>query len=277
MGQRPIVLAAVSDTHCNSKLGLCPKDGVRVGGGARYIPGPSQSWVWDRWETFWKLAAARVKECHGDLWILCNGDLVDGDHHGTVQIISKNLEHQSYILKRSFAVPFALKPKRVGVVRGTAAHVGQEGSSEESTARGWAESGIPVYQQGEEWSHPIIRWKAHGTLIDARHHGRTGGRPWTQHSAVGNLSRQIMLEHWDAGEDVPHLCVRSHKHSFADSGAWARPRVIQMPAFQLLTDYANQAVPEVIADIGGIVATFVPGEPMRVDVHRWRPRLPEAT
>jgi hypothetical protein len=274
---KPIVLAAVSDTHCNSKLGLCPPEGVRVGGGAQYIPGPCQVWLWECWETYWQRVADTVKASGARLWVLFNGDLVDGDHHSTVQIISKNLEHQSYILKRAFGLPLGLKPERVGVVRGTAAHVGEEGSSEESMARTWAEARHAVHQSGNEWSHYLIRWRAHGSLIDARHHGRAGGRPWTQHGAAGNLSRQVALEHLDAGEGIPDICLRSHKHTFADSGEAVRPRVIQLPAFQLLTDYATQVVPEAIADIGGVVALFAPGAAPVVQVHRWRPRLPEAT
>jgi hypothetical protein len=278
MSARPIVLAAVSDLHCNSKIGLCPKQGVRVGGGARYQPGKAQLWLWDQWLAYWAEVKRILKDTNGELWIVANGDLVDGDHHQTTQIISKNLEHQAYIVKEAFAVPLALKPVRIGIVRGTAAHVGEEGSSEESLARGLAERGHPVIQNRdpEEWSHYVLRIRPHGHLIDCRHHGRTGGRPWTTHGAMGNLSRQIALEHLDAGEEIPDLCLRSHKHNHGDSGEHVRPRVIALPAYQLLTDHAYKVVAEAIADIGGIIAVIRPKEPIQITTLRWRPRLPEA-
>lgn len=274
---RPWLVAVTSDQHANSKLGLCPPEGVRVGGGSRYLPGPAQLWMWGHWEAFWTRAAVLREQYDAKLGLGFNGDAVDGDHHGTVEIISKNMEHQNYIAKRVFSVPLNLKPDWIGVTRGTAAHVGQEGMSEEAMSRGWAEKGLPVYQdpESEECSHYIIRAEFNGRLLDFRHHGRSGGRPWTRQGAVGNLASHIAVEHVNAGERVPDVALRSHKHTFDDSGPRTRPRTIQLPAWQLMTHYAQQVVPESIADIGGVLILVHPDGRMEVESYVQRPALPE--
>lgn len=271
------VLAAASDEHANSKLGLCPPEGVRVGNGSRYLPGKIQQWSWDLWTQYWARVAELRRHHKARLAFVNVGDAVDGDHHGTVEIISKNMEHQNYISKRVFSVPLKMEPDWIGVIRGTAAHVGQEGMSEEAMSRGWRENGHPVHQdaESEECSHYIIRRRFNGVLCDFRHHGRTGGRPWTRQGAVGNLSAHISVNHTNAGEEVPHLAFRGHKHTFDDSGYRTRPRVIQLPAWQLLTNFGHQVVAEEIPDIGGVIVCISPAGAITVEAQVWRPALPK--
>jgi hypothetical protein len=250
-----VVLAVVSDIHCGSTVAVCPPEGVKLDDGGAYKASRVQRWLWQCWEDYWKVVAETTKRERAELYVLFNGDLVEGDHHGTAQIISKNPEAQLYVAQRTLGIPQALKPKRRFVVRGTEAHVGGSGSNEEALAR-WL--GAERDPETHLWSWWRLRLELHGVLIDCLHHGRAGQRPWTEQSVVAYLANQIFMEHARRKIRPPDLAVRSHFHRFADSYKAAPTRVIQTPAWQLKTAYAHKVVPESIADVGGVIITIHP-------------------
>jgi hypothetical protein len=272
--KRPIVLAVTSDIHAGSTLAPCPPEGVRLDDGGQYIPSKVQLWQWDCWEDYWAKVAAQVKRLKADLWVAFNGDAVEGDHHGTSQIISRNLEAQTYVAERVFSVPLGLEPVRTFVVRGTEAHVGPSGNREEALARTIK---AEKDKEAKTWSWWRLRLKAHNTLLDFQHHGRTGGRPWTRGSAVGILAVEIFYEHTSNGYRHPDLAIRSHRHRWDDSYKVCPTRLIQTAAWQLKTGHAHKVVPESIADLGGHVIIVEPdAQPNAAEVmdYFYKPSLP---
>lgn len=268
---KPIAVSIVSDIHCGSTLAPCPPEGVRLDDGGQYLPSKAQRWLWECWEDYWKKVKEVQLEVKGDLWIEVNGDAMEGDHHGTSQIISRNLEAQTYVQDRVFGVPMALKPSRLFIVRGTEAHVGPSGNREEALAR---QLKAEKDKEADTWSWWRLRLKAHNTLLDFQHHGRSGTRPWTRASAVGNLATEVYYEHCSNGLTPPHLAIRSHRHVWGDSYRNCPTRVIQTPAWQLKTAHAHKIAAESIADIGGIIVIVYPD---RYDVREvfYRPQLPK--
>jgi hypothetical protein len=254
---RPIVLAVVSDVHAGSTVAPAPSEGVRYADGGRYEPSKSQLWLWERWNEYW-IEVARIRQQHdASLGILVNGDCCDGPgHHGTHQSVAPNsYEEQSYIIRRVFEVPQQLaSPDWWVLTQGTRAHVGD---AESALARSLNAIKDPVT---DSWVW--YRWTAdlHGVHIDATHHGRTGGRPWTMASAAGILASEIMMEHAQAGVRWPDLAIRSHKHTPADSGDMHPVRVLATPAWQLMTDFGYKVVPEksVNAVVGGYIVVIQP-------------------
>jgi hypothetical protein len=271
--KRPVTLAISSDQHCGSTLGLCPPEGVRLDGDASYQPSRAQRWTWECWEDYWKTVAKIRAQHGGELWTVYNGDAVDGDHHNTSQIISKNPEPQAYLLDRVFSVPLALAPERQVVIRGTEAHVGPAGASEEMWAKHLKNHVRDPETRAHSWWH--FRPEVHGVLFDFQHHGRIGTRPWTKLSGVGTLAAEIMIECADSGEAIPNYAIRSHRHIYADTGDNYRTRLIQTPAFQLKTAHAHKVAPESIAHIGGIIITVFPDGTSDVRKKLYRHSLPK--
>lgn len=266
--KRPVVVAVTSDHHCGSTLGLCPPEGVRVEDDSEYRPSKPQRWTWECWEKFWG-EVARVRTAAGaELYCVYNGDAVEGDHHNTSQIISRNPEPQTYITERVFGVP--VNPTKVFVVRGTESHVGPGASSEEHLAKRLkAERGA-----AKTWSHWRLRMEVHGVRLDFQHHGRVGTRPWTKTSAPGALALEIFYEHVKRGIPHPHIAVRSHRHIHADSYEAHPTRAIGTPAWQLKTAHAHKVAPESIADIGGVIITILPDGTYTVLPKLYCPELP---
>lgn len=269
------VLAVVSDVHAGSTVAVCPNEPIALDDGGVYTPSKAQGWLYNHWLAFW----ARVKTVAGKdpLHLLCNGDLVDGDHHGTPQTVSRDPAVQMWILKKLFEPAVALKPKSAVIVRGTEAHVGKGASAEEHFARWLHKEGVPVRQEPEtgmySWWH--YRGPLNGTLIDAAHHGRMGGRPWTKGGQVHNLAAQIVMEAANRGDPIPQLAFRSHFHTYFDTGTNLRTRLIQTPAWQLHTAYAHKVVPEVLSDIGGVIVVLEAGQPPQIEPFLCRPTQPK--
>lgn len=272
MTKPPILVAVTSDHHCGSTLGLCPPEGVRLDDGGTYRPSKAQKWVWRCWEEYWGRADALRKQHSADLYCCYNGDLFEGDHHHTSQIISRNPEPQAYIADRVFGVPRALSPTATFIIRGTEAHVGPSGASEEAFARSLKAEPDPV---SGKWSWWHLRQELHGVLLDFQHHGRMGQRPWTESNVVSLLAAQIFYEHARRKQRYPDLAIRSHHHRHADSGDAHPVRVIQTPAWQLKTAHAHKVAADSLADVGGIFIIIQPDGRWEVLKSLFFPGLPD--
>lgn len=267
---KPITLAIVSDVHCGSTVAVCPPEGVRLDDGGKYQPSRPQLWLWEKWEDFWRTVAARAGD--SELWCVFNGDLFEGFHHKTTQIISGNPEPQAYLADRVFGVPRALRPAHTFIVRGTEAHVGPSGASEEAFARSIRAERNP---ETKKWSWWQLRLEPHGVLLDFQHHGRMGRRPWTRTNVLALLAAQIFFEHAREGLQPPALAFRAHYHTFVDSGSAQPTRVIATPAWQLKTAHAHKIVPESLSDIGGVIMRIEPDGGFAVEPVLYRPDPPE--
>jgi len=249
------IMAVVSDLHCGSTVGLHPESATALDDGGSYHPTPAQRWLWSKWLAFW---ADVKKAAKGhELTILLNGDVTDGpEHHGTVQAVSRHPLVQSDIAMRCLEVPMELKPKHVIMVRGTEAHVGPSGSSEEGIAKALASRGLPILRTptGQySWWH-FVGDLGPACRVSATHHGLVGSRSWTRNSGANSLAAMIFFEHSKRGERAPDLAIRSHRHIVADSGPDAAPtRVIQTGCFQLSNSFAFKVAAESLADIGGLI------------------------
>jgi hypothetical protein len=273
-----VLLVAVSDLHAGSTIGLCPPEGVELDDGGAYVPSDAQGWLWERWEALWERVQFLRKHYGVTKWhLLLNGDLADGDHHNTAQIISRHPNVQVDIIKTSLEIPLQMGPSSVVVVRGTEVHVGPSGSVENSVANWIASRGfrvIPDPATGKN-SHWHFRGEYAGVRVDAAHHGKIGGLPWTKANAVVRQAAEITMEHAVSRDLPPHLAFRSHFHQWADSGLNFPTRVFQLPAFQLATAFVHRIAPGKLADIGGAAFLLVDGEVRAVEPILFKPKRAE--
>ena len=218
--------------------------------------------LWDRWTNgFWPLVEKMRKEMDAILVVAFNGDMTEGSHHGTTQILSGNPNAQAAVVDAVLKVPLALKPDHILGIRGTEAHVGPSASAEERIFTGLRKDGWPVIR--DEMTGNASHWgftlEHQGRRVEFAHHGRVGGRPWTKANAVHALSVEILCDCAERGVVAPDLVPRAHMHQFVDTGP-RRVRVVQMPAWQMATSFVHKIKPNAIADIGGIIVTIADGE-----------------
>jgi hypothetical protein len=259
--KRPVVLAIVSDLHAGSTVALCPPE-IALDDGGKYVASKAQQWLWGHWLAYWHAVDTVRNHVGADLYVIVNGDITDGDHHGTTQILSGNPTAQAAVVNAQLRVPLDLRPDRLWFIRGTEAHVGKSAAFEERVALGLKKDGRPVVpcEDTGTASHWQARIDVHGVRFDFAHHGRVGQRPWTKTNVTMNMAAEIFYEHARHGIPHPHIAVRSHMHQFVDTGHSHPVRAIQTPAWQLPTAFIHRIAPGALADIGGLIAVVDAGD-----------------
>jgi len=254
---RATVLAVVSDLHCGGTTALCP-DRIELDDGGFYTPSKAQSWLWWCWNEYWTQVAVTAKAHKARLVQIFNGDLVEGDHHRTTQIMSGNPNAQAAVVNAAMAVPLALKPAAIYIVRGTGAHVGNSASAEERIADGLRRDKRPIV--GDEETGTASHWHARldfsGVRVDVAHHGRTGFREHTRSAAATYYANDIFLGHAKDGDPHPHLAFRGHHHRFNDSYDAAPTRVITTGCWQLSTEFGHKVAADTLPDFGGAIVVI---------------------
>lgn len=280
---RPVVLAITSDQHCGSTVALCPPR-IQLDDGGSYEASKAQRWLWENWGAFWHRARDLCTEHGADLYAVFNGDLTEGDHHGTTQILSGNPTAQAAVVNACMAVPLAAAPSKMWFIRGTEAHVGSSACFEERIAQGLTKDRRPVVQCEETGtaSHWEASLEIHGTRIHCAHHGRVGTRPWTRFNVTANLAAEIFYEYSadaaaeGAASTHPHFAFRSHMHQYVDTGSAHPTRVIQTPAWQLKTAFTHRIdTSGKLAHIGGVFLVLKPGSAELIPMH-FKPTRPPA-
>ena len=264
-------LAGYGDTHSGSTVAVYPHEGFTLDDGGRYEPSPLQHLLADWWDEAWVKARQMIGT---DPWhLIGNGDHVDGDHHNTPQIISRLPSAQIKGCVRLLrSGPLKGSPKAVHIIRGTESHVGKSGSAEEAIAAVLAAGdddfpGVPVIPDPDTGTKSTFwrRFEVEGNLIDCRHHGRMGQRAHTRASYASLYAHDIWEEHVLGGDKCPRICLRSHHHTYMDSGPHpAYPRVITLPCWQMPTAFTHRIAIEALPSIG-IVLIRIDGE--QIDVH----------
>lgn len=259
--ERPILVAVVSDVHAGGTTALCP-DVIRLDDGGEYHASKAQRWLMQCWRDYWKQIAAKRDKLGAELYVVCNGDAVEGDHHKTTQIASANPNAQAAIWNEVWSVPLALKPDRIVIVRGTAAHVGNSASAEERIADGLRRDKRPIITEPDTGAASWWHWRPElqGVRLDFTHHGRMGRLPRTRGSQLVLYAWDICDEHVQSGHPVPHLAFRAHNHKRGDTGNAAPVRVVATGAWQLGTEHVKKVAADSLADIGGAVVLIEDGE-----------------
>lgn len=240
-----------------------------------YTPSREQRWLWDIFKaaghhTESIIEAETKRDGPVDYGFLTNGDATDGNHHGTTQIISPAEGAHIKAAVECFREPLKLGPKWVWVVRGTEAHVGKSGGLEEGMAVAMNREGAPIQRDVNTgtWSSWYVMLELHGKLLDFTHHGRMGQRAHTRAGYAKHYAHDIWTERLLRGERPPDLAVRSHYHTFEDTGPVhpTRPttRLVQTAAYQLKSAFAHKVVPESLSDIGDMTLVIRPDGTLEV-------------
>lgn len=276
---KPVVLAVSNDQHANSSVALSPPK-VTLDDGQVIHASKAQLWLWEKWNEFYAKAEQMRREMRAEYIQVFNGDLVEGFHHGTVQLMSQNPHVQKLVVSEILKVPFEQKADRMLFVRGTTAHVGKSGASEESIATTARADGRNVIGDpetgGASWWH--FRGEIQGVKLDITHHGRTGQREHTRAGSASLHAHDILLSHVKNGDTPPDLCLRAHYHRFNDSHDACQVRVVTNGAWQFKTEHVHKIAADSLADIGGLIVTIDGGEYEVKKVHFpyargpvWRP------
>jgi hypothetical protein len=242
------VVAVISDTHIGSFTSLSlPEWNMDTGEidaegqpiTKKVLATPAQNWLLDKWHDYWDHAKKLCGKKHR-LIVVHLGDIVDGIHHQSAQILPNLIDQEGMAIE--LLKPVANMASRMFICRGTATHVREMGGSEVTIARELGASSAFEYLLDID-----------GTVIDCAHHGRAARRDWTS-VAASVATQTVMTAAMDNPPRIPPRYVfRGHNHIFDDSGEKVRcTRAIAMSSWQLRTEYGYRIAAGTLSDIGGL-------------------------
>jgi hypothetical protein len=200
-------LVVIGDTHFGSSVGLCPPT-VRTGDGQTVVYSPFQRELWGYWREFWHAFVPKALE--GKPYVLVhNGDLVDGNHHRTTQLVDGNVSIQQRIAEEVMA-PLVANAVRYYQIAGTEAHSGSGGCLEETVAKhlGSVPDSTGRFARQELWV------KMGGKVAHFAHHIATSSATAYKSSPLMRLMAQAFADAGEWGLRPPDLMVRSHCHDY---------------------------------------------------------------
>lgn len=202
-------IIVVSDLHVGCQYGLC-KNTVQLDGGGSYEPSVFQKEVYEKWLEFWNDWVPKVTK--GEPYaVVCNGDIVDGNHHGSVTQITHNLADQG---KMAVDIMQPILNKKncedFFMIRGTEAHVGQSAENEEKIAKSLNahKTKEGAYSRFELW----LEFGKNKSLCHFTHHVGTTNSAAYESTAI---YKELVEAYNEAGrwkEKVPDAIIRSHRH-----------------------------------------------------------------
>jgi len=203
------------------------------------------SWLWENWVDYWNyvkvLAGIRGKHRKNRIIVMHMGDVIDGNHHGTLQII-QSVADQIKVAIDVLRPIIDMADASYGII-GTEAHAGKSGVDEKAIDDAL---GVNDYAQ-------TMMLEIDGKVHDFAHHGRIGQRDWTSQAA--SQAVEVAMDCAKFGIKAPDYIWRAHNHVIDDTGdKFDFTRVICMPSWQLKTAFTYRiAANRQYSDIGGYI------------------------
>lgn len=248
-GKQRRIVVFTSDQHFNSTRGLCPYRVTRHEGGTHETD-KCQRWLWDRWIEFWRDEVAPLIGPEDTLHLVFVGDLVDGDHHNSHELISRNQITQHRIALKGLEPPLALNPTSVHIIKGTDVHAGELGAWEEYIAK---DIDAVKDEEHNTYSWWWLREVFGGVMFDIAHHGKAGYREWTKPNAQNAQAVQTIVRYTERNENPPDVVIRADRHKYATSGDNYMVEATTLPPWQLQTSHGNRIDPDSILPVGGLI------------------------
>lgn len=235
-------VVVLSDTHFGSKLALCPPK-VKLDEGGYYKASNLQLKIYKHYINclYDFIPSVIGKE---KFIVVHNGDIIDGDHHNTSTIITRNLRDQENIAVEVLSEFYKIRGfSGFYFIRGTSAHSGEAAECEERIAQRL--NAIPDsngnYTRYELW----LKFGSRGILAHFSHHVST-----TNSSAYESTApyKEMIEAYVEAGRwklQPPDVIIRSHRHrhfNITIDSYNQNAMMIVTPAWQLKTPYVYRSL-----------------------------------
>lgn len=242
MAKQGSVIAIVSDTHVGSSTSVAPLSFTvhnRNSLEAQVTQANKlQSWLYGCWTDYWEYVFKKAK--HRRLIVVHCGDLIDGVHHGSTQLMNEVEDQVEAFM--DLMLPIVSRADAFFGVLGTGpSHAGMDNSTEAAI---YKELGAREFGQH-------LTLDVDGVIHSFFHHGRAGGRPWT--SSAAGVAAEVMLDYAQSGLPLPNYIWTGHNHRRDDSGTkFENTRAISLPSWQLRTSFGYSVSSGTVrSDIGG--------------------------
>lgn len=225
------LVVVYSDLHCGSTTAILPP-GFVAKEGFGVVQNSLQQWLWDRWQAQQRFLWGVVGS---DLFsVVINGDVIEGNHHGTKQIWSPRVDDH-FAAAVQVLRPITERASRRFMVKGTECHVHdmEEGIGSVLGFDKCPSTGLPVFDR--------LTLEVGGTRTVFRHHIGTSTRRALGATQLGAQLNEEVVEAAANGEKVPKVLCCAHRHVFG-SYADNHGLCVVTPPWQGLTRFGHKVV-----------------------------------
>ena len=261
-----LTIAYISDLQTNSTIGICPPV-VNLDDGGTYHASRLQKQLWNDHLDFRDRAVSA--KGNGELYTIYVGDIHDGDHHNTSQIITRNPATMQSIAA-DVIDPIARISDKMFLVRGTEAHVGKSASLEEDIAKDF-----DFQKNGNKRSWWQLFAEFRGYTYDIAHHTSMGSTPVGKGNAANKLAVETIFEYANRGRKPPNYVIRAHVHRHADSYENYITRAIILPCWQYRTAFVHRMGSMSLPSIGSVLCEIEDGKSPKWTALIYKPRTTE--
>jgi hypothetical protein len=237
------MVVILSDLHIGSTVGLWPT-GFVSNEGNHIGQNKFQEWLWECWCDAMQWSRKIIGKDAFDL--VLNGDLVDGIHHKTLQVMTPDPGDQTSAVLQTLN-GLGLQWSKLHVIKGTEAH-----SRNDEIRIGHALGATGTHKPGS----------THGTTSTSTCMGAFTTSPTTsarppaptlRHRRIRSCLATLTHARARAGKPVPKVMVRAHRHRH---GIWQDGNQISIitGAWQGLTRYGYKVVPDAVPQPSIIIA-----------------------
>lgn len=231
--KKPLRLVFVlSDLHCGSTLGLLPPGMTTAEDAQPMVQNKWQEWLWACWARAMKW---REKIAAGHPYALVlNGDLTEGIHHRSTQVVSGDMTDHVMIAKQLLK-PLVEAAEKVYVVKGTECHVhsAEVAIGEAIHAEVNEETGKRAFDR--------LHLNACGVPCVFRHHIGTSVRMALEATQLSVTLVEEVAEAVKNSEEPPRIVCAAHRHKFGFFLNGRSMCVVSAP-WQGLTRYGHKVV-----------------------------------
>lgn len=215
--------------------------------GGTHLMSKAQRWILRCWRDFWQHVDNLERSA---LYVVVNGDLVEGLHHRTTQLVTHNEATQLDMATRILE-PVAQLADYLFIVRGTEAHTGPSAQWEEHLAGDLSAVRDTVGLTASWWHLPL---EVEGVTFDIQHHPKRRSYLLdTRDAAASREAGDVWAAYHDINRKPPDLVIRSHVHYWGKG--WNREVFCCIcPSWQLSTAFGHRiGISARIEPIGGLI------------------------
>lgn len=230
-------LVVVSDLHVGSTLGVL-HPGFKTLEGNSVGQNPIQKWLWKAWKHLWEVEVPSFVG-KDKFAVVINGDLVEGIHHGTKQVISPDFGDHVRAVQQVLVPVTKLAPAHIFITEGTESHtrnsettIGEIIGAEQDPAT-------------ERYAFPRLDLNIAGAHCVFFHHIGTTTRPYLEGSSLSTMLGVERQEAARSGTKIPLVigCAHRHRHGYFSDG---QGMIMVTGAFQALTRFGHKVVPAAV-------------------------------
>jgi len=252
---KDVLQVVLSDLHSGSNYALFVDRIWEGRQGNTHAPNSMQIKIRRQFNTFAKLV--KDKRRGKRVRLIHNGDALDGDHHASNDVCTRDSLQQSEIhieIMSQFQKAIGWqRGDELYYTKGTQTHVNE---FEDHIAKE-----MNAVTNGDRYVHDILRLETNGVMSWFVHHGPKAGKGANEGNGLYNWLKHAHYDEMKDGNRSPDIIYTGHVHQptytafgYRDEGFTFRlMHGVILPSWQAKTTYAWQKAPMERNRIGGVV------------------------